>query len=76
MLPRRIQIHEGPDQVVVKLADGKLRRVSRREVFLPYTVDGFRSNDNFLVIEMNYAFNCILGMPWLPRYKTHIDWLA
>uniref|UniRef100_A0AAV1T7K0 Polyprotein n=1 Tax=Peronospora matthiolae TaxID=2874970 RepID=A0AAV1T7K0_9STRA len=38
--------------------------------------DGFRSNDNFLVIEMNCAFDCILGMPWLARYKPQIDWLA
>ena len=76
MLPPSIQVHEGPGQVVVKLADGKPRRVSRREVSLPYTFDGFRSNDNFLVIEMNYAFDCILGMPWLARYKPQIDWLA
>ena len=76
LLPPSIQVYEGPGQVVVKLADGKPRRVSRREVSLPYTFDGFRSNDNFLVIEMNYAFDCILGMPWLARYKPQIDWLA
>ena len=76
MLPPSIQVREGPGQVVVKLADGKPHRVSRREVSLPYTFDGFRSNDDFLVIEMNYAFDCILGMPWLVRYKPQIDWLA
>uniref|UniRef100_A0AAV1T0W1 Polyprotein n=1 Tax=Peronospora matthiolae TaxID=2874970 RepID=A0AAV1T0W1_9STRA len=76
MLPPGIQVHEGPGQVVVKLADGKPRRVSRREVSLPFTFEGFRSNDNFLVIEMNYDFDCILGMPWLLRYKPKIDWLA
>ena len=76
MLPPSIQVREGPGQVVIKLADGKPHRVSRREVSLPYTFDEFRSNDNFLVIEMNYAFDCILGMPWLARYKPQIDWLA
>ena len=76
MLPASIQVREGHSQVVVKLADGKPHRVSRREVSLPYTFDGFRSNDDFLVIEMNYAFDCILGMPWLARYKPQIDWLA
>ena len=76
MLPPSIQVREGPGQVVVKLADGKPHRVSRREVSLPYTFDGFRSNDDFLVIAMNYAFDCILGMPWLARYKPQIDWLA
>ena len=56
MLPPRIQVPEGSGLVVVKLADEKLHRVSRREVSLPYTFDGFRSSDNFLVIESNYAF--------------------
>ena len=63
MLPPSIQVREGPGQVVVKLADGKSHRVSRRNVSLPYTFDGFRIEDDFLVIAMNYAFDCILGMP-------------
>ncbi|GMF54727.1 unnamed protein product [Phytophthora fragariaefolia] len=25
---------------------------------------------------MNYAFDCILGIPWLARYQPQIDWLA
>ncbi|KAE9214779.1 hypothetical protein PF004_g14943 [Phytophthora fragariae] len=25
---------------------------------------------------MNYAFDCILGIPWLVRYQPQIDWLA
>ncbi|KAE8890406.1 hypothetical protein PF005_g26818 [Phytophthora fragariae] len=25
---------------------------------------------------MNYAFDCILGVPWLVRYQPQIDWLA
>ncbi|OWZ20651.1 reverse transcriptase [Phytophthora megakarya] len=82
----------GSGEVEVKLADGKAHRVARREVSLSYTFggfrsnddflviemnyDGFRSNDNFLVIEMNYAFNFILGIPWLARYQPEIDWLA
>ena len=42
---------------------------------LPYTFDGFQSNDEFLVHEMNYANDCILGIPWLSRYQPTIDWL-
>ncbi|ETO78731.1 hypothetical protein F444_06402, partial [Phytophthora nicotianae P1976] len=76
VLPKRICVREGPGEVEVKLADGKSHRIARREVSLPYTLDGFRSNDNFLVIEMNYAFDCILGIPWLARYQPEIDWLA
>ncbi|KAG3099243.1 hypothetical protein PI125_g15083 [Phytophthora idaei] len=25
---------------------------------------------------MNYAFDCILDMPWLSRYQPAMDWLA
>uniref|UniRef100_A0AAV1UV32 Uncharacterized protein n=1 Tax=Peronospora matthiolae TaxID=2874970 RepID=A0AAV1UV32_9STRA len=76
MLSPSIQVHEGPGQVVVKLADEKARRVSRREVSLLYTFDVFRCSDNLFVTEMNYAFDCILGMTLLARYKPQIDWLA
>ena len=38
--------------------------------------DSFLSKDNFLVIEMNYAFNCILCMPWFACYTPQIDCIA
>ncbi|POM77023.1 Putative Polyprotein, partial [Phytophthora palmivora] len=76
VLPDSVRVRNGPGEVEIKLADGKTRRVARREVSLPYTFDGFHSNDDFLVIEMNYAFDCILGIPWLARYQPQIDWLA
>uniref|UniRef100_H3H3P7 CCHC-type domain-containing protein n=1 Tax=Phytophthora ramorum TaxID=164328 RepID=H3H3P7_PHYRM len=76
ILPAGVPVRDVPGDVVVKLADGKPFRVARREVSLPYTFDGFRSNDNFIVLEMNYAFDCILGIPWLSRYQPQIDWLA
>ncbi|KAE9270043.1 hypothetical protein PF001_g28960 [Phytophthora fragariae] len=58
------------------LADGKPHRAPRRAVSLAYAFGGFSTNDDFLVIERNYAFDCILGMPWLARYQPEIDWLA
>ncbi|KAE9290631.1 hypothetical protein PR003_g25241, partial [Phytophthora rubi] len=67
---------EGPGEIVVKLADGKPHRAPRRAVSLAYAFDGFSTNDDFLVIELNYAFDCIFGMPWLARYQPEIDWLA
>ena len=76
MLPPIIQVRVGHGQAVVKLADGKTHRVARREVSLPYTFDGPCSDDAFLVIETNYAFNCILGIPLLTRYKLQMGWLA
>ena len=76
MMPLSIHFREGPGPFVVKLADGKRHRVARREVSLSYTFDGFHSDDDFLVIEMNYAFSFILSMPLLARYKLQIYWLA
>ena len=69
MLPPSIQVREGPDQVVVKLTDGIHPRSAARSVFAVY-FDGFRSDADFLVIEMNYAFDRILGMPWLSIIST------
>ncbi|KAE9267508.1 hypothetical protein PR003_g31749, partial [Phytophthora rubi] len=76
LLPPHVRVREGPGEIVVKLADGKPHRAPRRAVSLAYAFDGFSTNDDFLVIELNYAFDCILGMPWLARYQSEIDWLA
>ncbi|KAE8970816.1 hypothetical protein PR002_g27001 [Phytophthora rubi] len=76
ILSAGVPVRDLPGDVVVKLADGKPRRVARRELPLTYTFDGFYSNDNFIVFDMNYAFDCILGIPWLVRYQPQIDWFA
>ncbi|KAE9163614.1 hypothetical protein PF004_g30091 [Phytophthora fragariae] len=76
LLPSHVRVREGPGEIVVKLADGKPHRAPRRAVSLAYAFDGFSTNDDLLVIELNYAFDCILGMPWLARYQPEIDWLA
>ncbi|KAE9263730.1 hypothetical protein PR003_g33048, partial [Phytophthora rubi] len=76
LLPSHVSVREGPGEIVVKLADGKPHRAPRRAVSLAYAFDGFSTNDDFLVIDLNYAFDCILGMPWLARYQPEIDWLA
>ncbi|KAE9266772.1 hypothetical protein PR003_g32005, partial [Phytophthora rubi] len=76
LLPSHVRVREGPGEIVVKLADGKPHRAPRRAVSLAYAFDGFPTNDDFLAIELNYAFDCILGMPWLARYQPEIDWLA
>ncbi|GMG18216.1 unnamed protein product [Phytophthora fragariaefolia] len=76
LLPPRVRVRNGPGEIVVTLAGGKSHRAPQRTVSLGYTFDGFSTNDDFLVIEMNYAFDCILGMPWLARYQPEIDRLA
>ena len=72
----KITVREGPDDKVVKLADGQPQRVPRRTVVLPYTFDGFQSDDEFLVYEKNYAFDCILKVQWLSQYQPTLDWLS
>ncbi|KAE8959459.1 hypothetical protein PF005_g27358 [Phytophthora fragariae] len=76
LLLSHVRVREGPGEIVVKLADGKPHRAPRRAVSLAYAFDSFFTNDDFLVIELNYAFDCILRMPWLARYQPEIDWLA
>ncbi|KAE9339450.1 hypothetical protein PR003_g11002 [Phytophthora rubi] len=65
-----------PGEIVVKFADGKPHRAPQRTVSFAYAFDGFSTNDDFLVTELNYAFDCFLGMPWLACYMPEIDWLA
>ncbi|GMF39925.1 unnamed protein product [Phytophthora fragariaefolia] len=76
LLPSHVRVWNGPGDIVVKLTDGKSRRAPRRAVLLAYSFDGLSANDDFLVIELNYVFDCILGMPWLARYQPEIGWLA
>ncbi|KAE9027959.1 hypothetical protein PR001_g11839 [Phytophthora rubi] len=76
LLPSHVRVRKVQGEIVVKLADGKPHRAPRRAVSLAYAFGGFSTNDDFLVIERNYAFDCILGMPWLARYLPEIDWLA
>ncbi|KAE9302308.1 hypothetical protein PR003_g22299, partial [Phytophthora rubi] len=76
LLPSHLRVREGPGEIVVELADGKPHRAPRGAVSLACASDGFSTNDDFLAIELNYAFDCILGMSWLARYQPEIDWLA
>lgn len=76
MLPTNISVHKGSGKVIVKLTDGKSHCVPRSEVSLRNLFDEFRSNDDFMVIAMNYAIDCILSMQLVTRYKSLIDWLA
>lgn len=67
---------EGPGEMVVKVADGMPPSVPRGSVKLSYEFNGFCSLYEFLTIEMNYAFDCIPGMPWMTRYQPKIEWLS
>jgi hypothetical protein len=76
LLPPHVRVQDGPGEIVVKLANGKPHRAARRAVSLPYTFDGISTNDDFLVIKLNYTIDFILGMPWRVRHQPKIDWLT
>ena len=44
-----ITVREGSGDIVVRLADEQPQRVPRKTVILPYIIDGFQSNVEFLV---------------------------
>lgn len=71
----RGRVRELQGGMVVKFADGLPRSLPRRSVAFEYEVDGFKSREEFLVVELNSAFDCIFGMPWLARHRPDVDWL-
>lgn len=61
--------------MVVKYADSKPRSLPRRSVVFEYEFDDFKSNDEFLVVDLGGLFDCVFGMPWLARHRPDVDWL-
>jgi hypothetical protein len=55
------------------LADGRLLTHSARQVTLEYSVAGVAQHDTFLVAPIG-DHSLILGMPWLERVNSRIDW--
>uniref|UniRef100_H3H2L9 Integrase catalytic domain-containing protein n=1 Tax=Phytophthora ramorum TaxID=164328 RepID=H3H2L9_PHYRM len=75
-LPADMSVRESGGEMIVKYADGKPRRTPRRSATFAYEFDGFRSSEEFLVIELSGSFDCVFGIPWLARHQPAIDWLA
>ncbi|KAL4092919.1 hypothetical protein PRIC1_011908 [Phytophthora ramorum] len=71
-----MSVRESGGEMIVKYADGKPRRTPRRSATFAYEFDGFRSSEEFLVIELSGSFDCVFGIPWLARHQPAIDWLA
>ncbi|OWZ06123.1 polyprotein [Phytophthora megakarya] len=76
VLPSGLRLREGPGAMIVKYADGKPRRTPRRSTTFTYEFDGFRSSEEFLVIELSGSFDCVFGIPWLARHQPEINWLT
>jgi hypothetical protein len=75
VLPRDLQVREGPGSMVVKYADGKPRQQPRRSVKFAYSFNDFYEDDDFLLIDLSGSFDCVFGMPWLSRHQPNVDWL-
>ncbi|GMF35674.1 unnamed protein product [Phytophthora fragariaefolia] len=60
--------------VSVRLATGSI--VSTRKVTIPLNVkfDNFDSVEPFIILDMDDRYDLILGMPWLAKHETWIDW--
>ncbi|KAG3110291.1 hypothetical protein PI124_g10554 [Phytophthora idaei] len=56
----RVRVRNDLGEVEIKPADDKACCFTRRELSLLHTFYDFRSKDDILVIEMNYAFDCIM----------------
>ena len=57
-----------------RLADGALIDISMEQVGLKMSFLDFDSLEWMFVIDMNYRFDIILGMPWLRKHEPWIEW--
>ncbi|POM79313.1 LOW QUALITY PROTEIN: Gag protein [Phytophthora palmivora] len=64
---------KGRGQASVRLADGTVVNVPGIRVDLAVKFEDFDSTESFLVLDMD-KYELILGMPWLERHESWIDW--
>ncbi|GMF52055.1 unnamed protein product [Phytophthora fragariaefolia] len=63
----------GARPVSVRLANESLVEVPRALMDLCVKFEDFDSTERFIVLEMD-MYDLILGMPWLEKHETWIDW--
>lgn len=61
-------------KVVVKLATGMLMSITKRIARLDLNIQGYRSVESFIVIDMDDQFEVIIGMPWFTKHRPQFDW--
>ncbi|POM80313.1 Gag protein [Phytophthora palmivora] len=66
---------EGWGQVSVRLADGMVVNVPGVRMDLAVKFEDFDSAESSLVLDMD-KYDLILGMPWLVKRETRVDWCA
>jgi len=60
--------------LVIRLATGAKRTFKRATLQLDVSLQGFRSVETFLVLDMDDKYDIILDMPWFTWHKPQIDW--
>ena len=57
-----------------RLADGALIDVATQQIKLPLKFLDFESLESLYVIDMNYRYDIILGIPWLKSHEPWVNW--
>lgn len=58
----------------VRLATGTIVSLPRKTLDLDYSIGGFQSNDEFVLLDLDAKFDVILGMSWCSRHRPVFDW--
>jgi hypothetical protein len=61
-------------RLVIRLATGAKCVIKGALVHLDISLQGFRSNETFVVLDMDDKYDIIVGMPWFTWHKPQIDW--
>ena len=62
------------ERMQARLADGALIDVANEQVKLPLSFLDFDSQEQMYVIDMNYRYDIILGIPWLQTHEPWVNW--
>ncbi|GMF41704.1 unnamed protein product [Phytophthora fragariaefolia] len=58
----------------MRLATGVVVRAERRVVRARFSYEEKKFVDELIVLDLDYKFDMVLGMPWLARHDPVIDW--
>ena len=62
------------EEATVRLANGALVKSEGVQVELAFSLSDFSCKEKFTVLGMESPYDLILGMPWLAKYQSWLDW--
>ena len=60
--------------ITVRLANGSLITTPLVNLKTDLSFSGFTCREELIVLDMNYKYDVILGMPWLEKHQPWINW--